>query len=65
MTWEQFVYFAVASVLLWIVGAWAAWKRQTVLAYTTTVAGLALFLLLLAVFRENNISSIAYYSRHQ
>ena len=27
MTWEQFVYFAIASVLLWIVGAWAAWKH--------------------------------------
>ena len=43
MTWEQFVYFAIASVLLWIVGAWAAWKHQTVLAYTTTVAGLVVF----------------------
>ena len=43
MTWEQFVYFAVASVLLWIVGAWAAWRHKTVLAYTTTVAGLVVF----------------------
>ena len=43
MTWEQFVYFAVASVLLWVVGAWAAWRHKTVLAYTTTVAGLVVF----------------------
>ena len=43
MTWEHFIYFAIASVLLWAVGAWAAWKDKTGLAYTTTVLGLLVF----------------------
>ena len=43
MTWEHFVYFAIASVLLWAVGAFAAWKNKTTIAFTTTVAGLLIF----------------------
>ena len=43
MTWEQFIYFAVAAVLLWTVGAWAAWKQKTVAAYSATILGLAVF----------------------
>ena len=43
MTWEEFIYFALVSVLLWAVGAWAAWKDKTTVAYTTTIAGLLVF----------------------
>ncbi|SNU04922.1 Cytochrome C assembly protein [Prevotellaceae bacterium MN60] len=43
MSWEYFVYFAIASVLLWIVGAWAAWKEKATVAYATTVMGLLIF----------------------
>jgi cytochrome c-type biogenesis protein CcsB len=43
MSWEHFLYFAIASVLLWAVGAWAAWKDKTGMAYTTTVLGLLVF----------------------
>ena len=43
MTWEKFVYFALAAVLLWITGAWAAWKDKKVLTYISTLAGLAVF----------------------
>ena len=43
MTWEQFIYFAIASVLLWAVGAYAAWKNMTVLAYVATILGLLVF----------------------
>ena len=43
ITWEHFIYFAIAAVLFWIVGAWAAWKKKTVLAYTTTILGLIVF----------------------
>ena len=43
VTWEQFIYFAIAAVLLWAVGAWAAWKSKTTVAYTTTVLGLLVF----------------------
>ena len=43
ITWEQFIYFAIAAVLLWVVGAWAAWKNKTSVAYTTTIIGLVVF----------------------
>ena len=43
MSWEHFVYFAVAAVALWAVGAWAAWKNKVQLAYATTGAGLLVF----------------------
>ena len=43
MSWEQFVYFAVASVLLWAFGAYAAWRDKGTLAYTSTVLGLLVF----------------------
>jgi ABC-type transport system involved in cytochrome c biogenesis permease subunit len=43
MTWEGFIYFATVAVLLWAVGAWAAWKDKTAVAYTSTAIGLAVF----------------------
>ena len=43
ITWEQFIYFAIAAVLLWAVGAWAAWREKTTIAYTSTIIGLVVF----------------------
>jgi len=43
VTWEQFIYFAIAAVLLWAVGAWAAWREKTALTYTSTIIGLGVF----------------------
>ena len=43
ITWDLFIYFAIAAVLLWATGAWAAWRDKTSLAYTTTVLGLVVF----------------------
>lgn len=43
MSWEHFIYFAIAAVLLWAVGAWSAWKSKTGMAYATTVLGLLFF----------------------
>ena len=43
VTWEQFIYFAIAAVLLWAVGAWAAWREKKTLAYTSTIVGLVVF----------------------
>ncbi|MBQ7509822.1 MAG: cytochrome c biogenesis protein CcsA [Prevotella sp.] len=43
MSWEQFMYFAIVAVLLWAVGAWAAWREKTALAYTSTIIGLGAF----------------------
>ena len=43
MSWDSFIYFAVTAVILWLVGAWAAWKQKPAIAYTATIAGLLVF----------------------
>ena len=43
MTWEHFIYFAIAAVLLWAIGAFAAWKDMTRTAWTLTMSGLVVF----------------------
>ena len=43
ITWEHFIYFAIAAVLLWTVGAWAAWRDKKAVAYTSTIIGIAVF----------------------
>ncbi len=43
VTWEQFIYFAIAAVLMWAVGALAAWKDQVTAAYISTIIGLGTF----------------------
>ena len=43
VTWDQFIYFAVLAVLLWVTGAYAAWRNKTKLAYATTIGGLLVF----------------------
>ena len=43
MSWEQFTYFAIVSVLLWICGAYAAWKDKVYMVYSTTLLGLLVF----------------------
>ena len=43
MHWNLFIIFAVAALLLWTVGAWAAWKGRSRVAYITTALGLAVF----------------------
>ena len=43
MTWDHFIYFATAAVLLWATGAWAAWKNRARMAYAMTILGLLVF----------------------
>ena len=43
ITWEEFIYFAIAAVVLWAVGAWAAWKNKAGIAYVSTTMGLLVF----------------------
>ena len=50
MSWEHFIYFAIPAVLLWAVGAWAAWRNKTTvsishptIAYSATILGLLVF----------------------
>ena len=43
MIWDNFIYFAMAAVVLWALGAWAAWKNKTGIAFASTVLGLLVF----------------------
>ncbi len=43
MSWSQFLIFAIVSMLLWMVGAVAAWKDKTKYAYIFTSLGLLVF----------------------
>ena len=43
INWEHFIFFAIASVLLWAAGAWAAWRNKASIANTTTILGLLVF----------------------
>ncbi len=43
MGWEHFIYFAIAAVVLWAIGAGAAWKEKRAVAYTATILGLLVF----------------------
>lgn len=44
MIWDYFIYFAIASVVLWLAGALAAWKGRMVPALAATSIGLCVFL---------------------
>lgn len=43
MTWNHFPYFALVAVLLWAVGAYAAWTDKKTLTLSATTAGLLVF----------------------
>ena len=43
MIWEYFIYFAIASIILWAVGAFMAWKDKPAAVYASTITGLAVF----------------------
>jgi Cytochrome c biogenesis factor len=44
MSWDNFIVFALVSVLFWIAGAVAAWKsKKSLPVYLLTAAGLVLF----------------------
>ena len=60
MSWDLFIYFAVVAVLLWTIGAYAAWRDNRewkmfhisyrVLAYAATIAGLLVFFSFILAF---------------
>ena len=44
MSWEYFILFAIAALVCWALGAFAAWKgTKTGWAYGLTFLGLAIF----------------------
>jgi ABC-type transport system involved in cytochrome c biogenesis permease subunit len=42
MVWNYFIYIGIASVVLWFIGAWMAWKDKEKAAITLTMAGFVL-----------------------
>ena len=60
MSWDSFIYFAMAAVLLWAIGAYAAWRDNRPLpvfnlsyrwlAYAATLAGLLVFFSFIILF---------------
>src|SRR3712207_5587840 len=43
MNWNYFIFFAIISLLLWVIGAWAAWKNKKITAFAATGGGLMVF----------------------
>ena len=43
MIWDYFIYFAIAAILCWVYGAYAAWKDKMKTAYASTALGLFIF----------------------
>ena len=43
MSWNLFAWFAALSVILWVSGAYFAWREKSSKAYAFTAAGLAVF----------------------
>ena len=43
MSWNYFIVFAVVAVMLWIMGALAAWKGRPRLVFGATILGLIVF----------------------
>ena len=44
MSWEYFIWFAIAALICWGLGAFAAWEgKKPVWAYGFTLLGLAIF----------------------
>ena len=43
MSWDSFIYFALAAVLCWSTGAYFAWKGKDGKVWFFTLTGLAVF----------------------
>ena len=43
MIWSYFIIFAIISVVLWAIGAWAAWRNQRLVTFGATGLGLIVF----------------------
>jgi len=43
ISWYDFVYFAVPAIILWVCGAWGAWKGRRSLAMALTALGIIVF----------------------
>lgn len=48
ISWNSFIYFALPSVLLWVAGAFFAWKNRRMAANGFTIAGLLVFFIFIA-----------------
>lgn len=48
ISWNIFIYFAVPAVILWIAGAWSAWRDKRLMANAFTLVGLVVFFAFIA-----------------
>lgn len=53
MIWSYFIIFAVVSVVLWAIGAWAAWRNRRILAFGATGLGLVIFFSYILIIVDN------------
>lgn len=43
ITWNQFAIFAIIAVLLWVIGAWCAFKERKMGTILSTLGGIVVF----------------------
>ena len=43
MSWDLFIWFALAALILWALGSFFAWKDKKTMAFIFTFAGIAVF----------------------
>lgn len=48
VSWDSFLWFALVSVALWIVGAFSAWRDARKTAMMSTIAGIVVFMAFIA-----------------
>ena len=53
MIWDNFIYFAIAAVLLWLMGAFSAWKQRSIVAIALTCLGLCVFFAFVFLLWQN------------
>ena len=62
--WNYFIYFAVAAVLLWATGAYAAWKDKKKVAYSATILGLAVFFSYILIMWLSTVLQCVLWAKH-
>ena len=62
MIWSYFIIFAIISVVLWAIGAWAAWRNHRLVTFGATGLGLIVFFCLYSHYVDNIRTSTSSYN---